>query len=471
MQDRLDIIEADIAGMAGPDQSMSLLATVTVIYQDDGADQLLDLEKNPQWGGIRKKFVQSMPSKSAMEHWEKYLELYRDSTRTYRDFRLATAYYIKNREAMDDGCVVSWDKRFKRQTREVEGVEIEVGEVSAIQHALNWYLLKPNAFNSELQNDPTQAGLTNRAWLTAKQLDEHRRNSLVRGVVPEVSRETVGLFAHIDVHDDIQYWAVAAIHEDGSANIIDYGTYPEQRRRYFAKNDKGLRSCAQIHKGLGVDGAVRAGVKAAAEMLLSRHYAGETGNTYQIKKLGMDNGHSKQIINSIALELDRDPAYRGRVVMTKGFGVRAQDTPIAERVKKPGSKFGNHCYQPPRKNPKLEGVELFIDTNYWKTQANDRWATVDGEHGALRIFRYDDHKNKLADHQNFTEHQTAETATEVSAKGRVIMEFQKQPRDNHWYDNVVDVLAVASFSGCDIPANVAPTIDRPKRQRAAVTYL
>lgn len=465
VQDRLDIIEADISGMAGPDSSMSLLCTVTVIYPGDGADQLLDLDKHPEWGGIRKKFVLSMPSKSAMKHWETYAELFRQSKRTYRDARIATAYYMEHREEMDDGCEVSWDKRFKAQQKEVDGETIDVGEVSAIQHAMNWFLIKPNAFASELQNDPSSGNVNAKGWLTAKQIEE-RTNALRRGQVPELLLETSKLIAHVDVHDNLHYFTVLAMSAEGSAAVIDYGTYPEQKRRYFQKDDKGLRTLRQAHQGLGRDGAIRHGLLRLIETLLQRVFVGEADNEYQVWKLAVDGGHNKQIVNSVLIELSQDSRYRGRLVMTKGFGVGAKDTPLAERKHKPGTRLGNHCYSPPRQNRNTEAPELYVDTNYWKTTTADRWATPEGEPGCLAMYRYTSGRTRdKADHQGFSEHQKAESATEVVAKGRTVWEWKKLPTDNHWLDTTVNALAVAAYEGCDTPANAAPAAPRRRKRR------
>lgn len=471
VQDRLDIIEADIAGMSGPDQSMSLLATVTVIYPNDGADQILNIDKHPEWGGIRKKFVLSMPPKKAMRLWEQYAEHYRSSKRTYRDARTATEFYSQHQSEMDEGWDVSWDKRFTKQTKVVEGEEIEVGEISAKQNAMNWFLMKPDAFASELQNEPSSTEQNSRGWKNAKQIEE-TVNALDRGIVPELLQQTEKLVAHVDVHDDIQYFTVIAVGSQGESSVIDYGTYPEQRRKYFSKRAKGLRTIKQKHPGIGTDGAVRASLVAILKSLLEQAYKGESGNEFQISKIGIDNGHSKHVVNSVVMELDKEPAFRNRVIQTKGFGVRAQDTPIAERKHKAGTRQGNHCYRPPLSNRNTQAAELYVDTNYWKTQALDRWATPVGEPGALSLFGYEPgSRRQKADHQGYSEHQRSEAATEVAAKGRTVFEFKNPPgRDNHWGDTLVNALAVASFEGCDVPANARPEPKRQRRKRP-VSYL
>ena len=57
VEERSDIIEGDILGMAGPGKNMSAVMTATVIYPDDLADQYLDQERHPDWNGIRVSMI------------------------------------------------------------------------------------------------------------------------------------------------------------------------------------------------------------------------------------------------------------------------------------------------------------------------------------------------------------------------------------------------------------------------------
>jgi len=454
VQTRLDIIEADVAGMAGPDEGLAMLATVTVIYPDDGADQLLNVDLNPDWNGIRKKFLISPPDD--LDLWEQYKEIRRQSLRTYRDIRKATAFYKKNRKAMDAGARVSWAARYRQKQKQVGKRKIDVREISAIQHAMEWLLIKPRAFASELQNEPEAAHSSDKAWLSAKEI-EQKCHPLTRGVVPQVQVQTRRLIEHVDVHDDVLYWAIGAIGDDGSAGLIDYGTYPEQNQRYFQKVE-ARRTMQRAHPRLGLDGAIRDALLTHCRGHLDRSWLGEDETTeYEIDLLLIDCGHKLSVVNGAALELVRKPQYRNRVMLCRGFGVNASDTPFGDRKLPDGSVAGNNCYQPPRKT-RNDAPRLNIDTNYWKTETHDRWATSPGEPGCLTLF-------SGGDHQGFAEHQKAEFAVRTEGKGRTVYQFKQLPQDNHWFDNTVDLLAGASFRGCDTPANVVPTVPNRRRKR------
>lgn len=453
-KDRLDIIEADIAGMAGPDRGLSMLATVTVIYPDDGADQLLDHDLFPDWAGIRKKFLISFPTNMAL--WEEYKEIRRQSLRTYRDIRMATRFYEENQEAMNEGAEVSWDARFRRVVKEVDGEEIDVKEVSAIQHAMEWFLIKPEAFASELQNEPLEPQDNEKGWLKAKQI-ESKTNSQPRDVIPQLLMQTEKVVEHIDVHDDLLYWARGAVSEDGATQLANYDTWPKQRMRYFQKKE-ARKTMQTVYKRLGREGAIRKSLFDLASEHLDASFLGEDGEShFKVDLLLIDRGHESEIVASVVNELLRDPANRTRVMMCQGFGVKATETPINERKHPPKTKVGNNCYRPLLKD-KLDAPRLNVNTNYWKEATNDRWATGFGVPGCLSLF-------KGGDHQGFSEHQKGEIGTPVEAKGRRVWEFKQLPTDNHWYDNTVNLLAGASFIGCDTPANKQTQPKRRKKRR------
>ena len=62
---RTEVIQNDLAGMRGPDTPFCALVTCTVIRADDAADRLLNPELNPDWCGIRRRFVRTMPTDDA----------------------------------------------------------------------------------------------------------------------------------------------------------------------------------------------------------------------------------------------------------------------------------------------------------------------------------------------------------------------------------------------------------------------
>ncbi len=454
VQNRLDIIEADIGGMAGPDRPLACVATVTVIAPLDGADRLLNHDEFPHWNGIRKKFLLSFPSEKAMKLWEQYAEIRRQSFQTYRDIRMATAFYKKHRKAMDEGAVVSWDKRFSPDAH----------EISAIQHAMEWFISKPGPFQSELQNAPEENATTSKQWLKAPEIAA-KMHHLQRRIVPMGVRSLV---SHVDVHDDLLYWTVIAYIPNGTAFIIDYGTYPDQKRRYFMKSQATITMC-KVHPKIGLDGAIAKSLEVLITQLLQTEYATEQNGKADISLLGVDSGHNPKVCGRVLALLQKKREFKNRLTLVRGFGVGPADTPFAERKPKDGELFGNNWIQKPV--PANSAPLLHVDTNFWKTTTNDRFATGIGETGSLTLFH-------AKDHQLFSEHMTAEHAEETFGKGRTVFTHKILPgRDNHWYDNVVSCGMLASVVQCDTPASMLEETRqhvpaaRPKPKRTKIAPL
>ena len=137
---RESILAGAVLGLSGPGKKISGIMPCTVIRPDDMADRILDREKHPQWQGERTKMVYAFPENEKL--WEEYADIRADSLRSEQGIKVATEFYVRNREAMDAGAVVAWPVRYNHD------------EVSAIQHAMNLKLQDEAAFWAEYQNEP-----------------------------------------------------------------------------------------------------------------------------------------------------------------------------------------------------------------------------------------------------------------------------------------------------------------------------
>ncbi len=158
-------------------------------------------------------------------HWLKdYAELLRsfddsdiDSQRKALD--RATAYYRANRDVMDAGAAWTWDH-----------VPLEPGEISALQHAMNIFILEgEDVFDSECQNSPKRNEVA--TYLQLTESVKTRRNGLARNQVPDETQ--VSVFG-VDVHPEILYWSRACSLQNFTGSIVSYGTFPEQPTDYFS---------------------------------------------------------------------------------------------------------------------------------------------------------------------------------------------------------------------------------------------
>lgn len=435
---RTEVIQNDLVGMAGPDASFCALVTCTVIRSDDAADRLLNPELHPDWCGIRRKFLRSMPSESAMKLWGQYAEIRATSLRTHGDIRDASTFYLQNRSAMDDGAQASWEARFAADR----------GEVSAIQHAMEWYFRSRTGFFSELQNEPESDQGDSRAWLSALDLATERNLPLPRGVIPRGYHHVV---ADCDVQGSLLYYTVAAIRDDGSAHVIRYGTWPEQDDPYFCLRD-ARKTLKRKYPGRGDMAALSQGITDLAEWLFAQEWKTEDGEPQLLELAAFDARWKSDIVRQA---LQRSPNNR-RLVAYLGQSYRAADKPIHERKFDPGSRVGLGWVMPRRKTVN-DAKTVMSDVNFWKTNLHDQLAIRIGHPGAVTLY---DGKHRM-----FAEHLTAEFAVETMGRGRTVMEWKLRPGcDNHFFDTTVGCLVLGSVLGCNVP-EIGDAVERKRKRK------
>ena len=84
--------------------------------------------------------------------------------------------------------------------------------------------------------------------------------AIIRRRCGEVPLGANHLTMFIDVHDRLLYYAVCAWEETFTGYVIDYGTFPEQRRSTFTLAD-ATQTLGRAFPGAGVAGAIHAGLE------------------------------------------------------------------------------------------------------------------------------------------------------------------------------------------------------------------
>jgi len=435
---RTEVIQNDLVGMAGPDSNFCALVTCTVIRSDDAADRLLNAELHPDWCGIRRKFLRSMPDDEAMKLWAQYSEVRAQSLRTHGDIRDATKFYKKNRKQMDHGAEASWKPRFAKDR----------GEISAIQHAMEWYYRSRSGFYSELQNEPERDANESRAWLTSQDLADCRNIQLPRGVVPRGYHKLV---ADCDVQQSLLYYTVAAVKEDGSCHIIRYGTFPEQDEPYFTLRE-ARKKLAHKYPQAGDMAALSQGIVDLSDWLFSQVWRNEDGGVVPLELAAFDARWKTEVVRQ-ALARSK---HAKNLVAYMGQSFRAADKPINERKYDPGARVGLGWVVTKRKAAAdVRGV--ISDVNFWKTSLHDQLAIRIGHPGAITIYN--------GKHRMWAEHVTAEYAIQTEGRGRTVMEWRLRPgADNHWFDTSVGCLVLGSMLGCNVP-EIADGMERKRKRR------
>ena len=436
-QRREAILAGDVLGMAGPGKKIAGLMCCTVIRPDDMADRLLDREKHPEWQGERTKMVYSFPTNEKL--WARYAEIRADSLRNDGNGHEATDFYASHRAAMDAGTVVAWADRHNAD------------ELSAIQHAMNLKFRDEAAFFAEYQNEPIVEAEGDE-MLTADEIAA-KTNGYRRGEVP-LGCNHVTMF--IDVQGKALFWLLAAWEDDFTGYVVDYGTYPDQRRPYFTLRD--IRATlARAKPGTGMEGAIYAGLEALTVERLGRTYRREDGAELKIDRCVIDANWGQS--TDVVYQFCRQSKHSGIVLPSHGRYVGASGTPFSEYNRKRGDRVGHH-WRIPNVQGRRQVRYILLDTNYWKSFVHARLAVAMGDRGCLSLFGRDDKA-----HQLLAEHLTSEYRVKTTARDRVVDEWKLRAShpDNHWLDCLVGCAMAASMCGCVLAGTDAGP--RPKRQR------
>lgn len=433
-QARLDTIQSDILGSAGPDTSLAAVCCCTVIYPNDLSDQLLDRAKFPQWQGVKAGLVNRLPDNADLV--DQYAAILRAELVTGREnHEGATRFYRRHRRALELDIVATWPDRF-----------IHGREVSAIQYALNLYLADPIGFWAEYQNDPHAAAPT--TTTAPRETILEAVNTLPRAEPPEAAAIVT---AFIDCHLRALYWAVAAWLPDLTGFVLDYGTWPDQRRGYFTLANCP-RTIGQAYPNRPEPAQLTAAIDDLAGQLLTRTYTTAQGLELSIDTCLVDTGWNYDAVQEAA----RRTPHRPRLLPSKGVPVGPARRPISEWSRQPGDKIGAGWIhsRPARRQARI----LQFDANYWKANLHRALNRAPGDPGSVSLFR----PAAGHGHELLADHLTAETAIETFGQGRTVYVFSAKPDrpDNHWLDCLTGAMVAASFRGGAVAAK--PTTPRKK---------
>ena len=426
-------INRTIAGLVEDGQTLAQIMTCTVMEPGDVADRFLDNDIYPTWHGLRFKMVEEFPTR--LDLWLKdYAQARAKSEEEGNKF------YLAHRAEMDEGAVVDWPQRYD-----------PTKEFSRLHRAMNALVDDADAFYSERQNEPR--GKKKDAVLVSPKDIRMHLNGYDRRIVPDGAHTLTGF---IDVHNDILYYVICAWADDRTGYVIDYGTYPEQRRNYFFKSAPGNETLRQVYRGYDVEGAIQEGVRELAAELLTEDYMTSDKVVMPVNRLLIDSGYKRAEVEN-AIRLLKMPALG----VSKGRGIRASSKPISEYQREPGDRIGHYWVEKITKGRSFKTV--FIDTNYWKTEVHNSFSLGPGDRSGLTLWGTTPERHRM-----FSEHCAAEQVQLVKAGERELYEWTQVPgQDNHLFDCIVGCMAAASTLGVKKPGapvgDVRPAKDQPRR--------
>lgn len=415
VEQRYDLINGCISGLSSVDNPIAMVASVTVVEDEDLACKLL---KSPYWRSVKYGVVNQLPAEEQLERWSEYNNLRvslidegKDDGEIQTELN---AFFKAHEEELTGKMVPTWDA-FRNP-----------GDISPLQKIMSLYYEDFGSFVRERMNDPSLAQTMETLKLSVEGL-ESKINNYKRGAVPlDVEAITCGC----DSQTAGIYWCIVGHAADGSAYVLDYGKLP-----------KGRKSITALYGGKPLEECVYLGYTDLLNVLLNRKFVRVDGLELQISKILCDAGHgptSAKVLQALAdaQDLRVQPVYgRASTPDTQIFGKR-----------KPGELAGTGWRMPPvrsvrdvKGNKIIMPRHVLLDVNAWKSTLRSKLIARQGTAGSMSIF-----KDAAVNHRDFFLHLTAERSSALTGKYGTIDVWKLLPnRQNHYWD----VLNYATAAG------------------------
>lgn len=412
----IKILKGTVKYMGTRTQRMALIIPGTRLNQNCFMSQMLDRKKHPSYQGTLLKAVDAFPDN--MELWKEYwkawseeaerldnsgaLEIGQAAWDNAKPF--ANAFYVKNREAMDKGAVISWPDNIGK------------GDISALQTLMNLFLDDESTFLTEFQNEPQNDSMDS-VKLTEEVFYSKVLN-LKSGIIPlNADRLTVGM----DLHKNLIYWIVCAWGSGFSGHIVAHGTYPKQPYSEFTVENAPI-TLETKHPGLSFEGQLYAGMGEICQFLFDREWTREDGVSLRINQ-GLVDANWSRTTDTILTFVNRNrfPLYpsRGR----KPTGRFYPD-------KKKMESWTNFSYLT-KKTPTDLAQTVWVNANKAKSFALQRLVSGLGEVGSLTV-----HQGTRDSLGLLFQHLTSQYFTPHIVGGETIEYWELLPGrvEDHWWD-------------------------------------
>ena len=453
---RLKLLRKTILRAAGHRKAMGCVVNGTIIKPRDAMHQLTDHSLNPDFQSERIPLLH----KFADAHKTHWLGEYRRLRTSYdsevvgdqsRAHELANEYYAANRDAMDLGCVVSWESCFDQEK-----------ETSAVQHAYNILIDDgQEVFASECQQDPLEESEHDGAVVLTPRSISSKTNGFDRFTVPMATSD---LTAMIDVHEDLLFWLVSGFSRNFSGYVVAYGSWPEQQGSAYYTLGDTQRPLKDLYPGKSLEAMLWAGLNDCVDSLCGREWNRDDGTTMKISKLLIDANWGKSTKTVYAFA--RQSPHSAVILPSHGHYVGASSKPMVEYTKKDGERYGPGWMIPlPGQHPVRH---VTFDSNYWKSFAHNRLSTPFGQGGCLSLFG-----DNPRTHDMLADHLTAEYFVPTTARGRTVDEWKTKAHnpDNHLFDCLVGTCVAASVLGCSLAETSVAAVAKKVRTRPKCSAL
>lgn len=413
-EERESAVTKTFCGLAGLGEKLAAIMVCTVREHDDLSERFLDRKRHPDWHGEKHPSIIKMPER--MDLWEQYTQRLATGATPEEGKKHAQEFYLQNRSEMDRGAVVAWE------------LDKLPDEISALQSLMTIRALDPAFFRCEIQQEGEIPVNTSGLRLDAQTL-LGRISRVPRGVVPPQASYVTGF---VDSQDEVLAWMVCAWAKDFSGWVVDYGTWPDQRRPVWYKSDLSIRISDQL-KGASWEEAFAHAHNQLDEYLFTRF-----DDLELLLKDWSDGQHKPRIESQVQAS-----KYRSRIRPSKGFAPKPGRKPVhlwgdSARDRHNGSDWVERRSEHP--------VHVQYNTNVWKSHAARRLLTTLGAPSSMMLPGEAEHENRL-----LVEHLTSERPKHQSYDGASGIAWELIPgRDNEFWDGIVGNCVAASMLGCGI---------------------
>jgi phage terminase large subunit GpA-like protein len=307
----------------------------------------------------------------------------------------------------------------------------------------------PVNFASEYQNEPETLEDEDES-LPPPEVIAKQHHWCRRYVVPN---RCDCLTAFVDVQQKVLFYAVVAWEKENFTGfIVDYGTWPDQKRSVFTKADAKI-TIGHKKRGAGWDACLRH----ALEQLIGQlnvGYKREDDVEMKIERGMIDANwaESTDVVYTFLKQFHLAPVW----MPSHGVYLKAGSVGLNEKKRRSGEKRGQYWKFTRHEQYKLHRV--IYDTNWWKSFHAARWRTTVGDPGSMYLY-----ESKL--HSLFAEHLVSEIGITVEAKGKRTTEWRLRSReDNDWLDCMVGNCVAASQLGART-RSIEPVIDAQRNEK------
>ncbi|MFN9582877.1 MAG: hypothetical protein ACK566_09460, partial [Bacteroidota bacterium] len=211
-----DMIDSDVAGLAGPNKRISRVVLTTIQNRKCYSFRVTSRTHKPTFEGDRYGILSTWPERDDL--WQEYIaKRQTGQSAGDRSGRAATQFYLDNMEQMKLGATLTNPHRFVSE-KDSDGNQIEVDALQAFYNRVaDWGMDRVLA---ELQNEPKEEEIPESLGITPG-IVTSRMSGLAHAEVPPGGK----IFFGCDVGKYKLDWCKVAFHGNCVGTVIDYGEW------------------------------------------------------------------------------------------------------------------------------------------------------------------------------------------------------------------------------------------------------